>query len=69
MLRTRLQNGAGSKAAALAMAYKLLDRPQQSWRAFNGSELVKEVLDGVEFKDGEKATDDETKQRDEKVAA
>jgi len=51
-LRTRVQKGAGSKAAALAMAYKLLDQAQQSWRAFNGSELVKEVLDGAEFRDG-----------------
>ena len=68
-LRTRVQKGAGSKAAALAMAYKLLDQAQQSWRAFNGSELVKEVLDGVEFKDGERVTDDETTTTDERVAA
>ena len=67
-LRTRVTKGAGSKAAALAMAYKLLDQAQQSWRAFNGSELVKEVLDGVEFKDGEKVTDDEDT-KDERVAA
>ncbi len=44
-LRTRVTKGAGSKRAALAMAYKLLDQAQQSWRAFNGSELVREVLD------------------------
>lgn len=68
-LRTRVQKGAGSKAAALAMAYKLLDQAQQSWRAFNGSELVKEVLEGVEFKDGEKVTADEDTRTDERVAA
>ncbi|MGH2715624.1 MAG: IS256 family transposase [Solirubrobacteraceae bacterium] len=68
-LRTRVQKGAGSKAAALAMAYKLLDQAQQSWRAFNGSELVKEVLDGVEFYDGERVTDDEDTTTDERVAA
>jgi putative transposase len=68
-LRTRVQKGAGSRAAALAMAYKLLDQAQQSWRAFNGSELVKEVLDGVKFKDGVKVTDDDTTATDERVAA
>lgn len=67
-LRTRVQKSAGSKAAALAMAYKLLDQAQQSWRAFNGSELVKDVLDGVAFKDGEKVTDDKAT-TDERVAA
>jgi putative transposase len=68
-LRTRVQKGAGSKAAALAMAYKLLDQAQQSWRAFNGSELVKEVLDGAEFRDGERVTNDEKTTTDERVAA
>jgi transposase-like protein len=68
-LRTRVQKGAGSKAAALAMAYKLLDQAQQSWRAFNGPELVREVLDGATFKDGEKVTDDDETTTDERVAA
>ena len=69
-LRTRVQKGAGSKAAALAMAYKLLDQAQASWRAFNGAELVQEVLDRAEFKDGVKVTDDEeTTTTDERVAA
>jgi len=61
--------GAGSKAAGLAMAYKLLAQAQHSWRAFNGAELVKEVLDGIEFKDGEKVTEDEATTTDERVAA
>jgi transposase-like protein len=68
-LRTLVQKGAGSKRAALAMAYKLLDQAQQSWRAFNGAELVKEVLDGAAFKDGVKVTDDEMTETDERVAA
>ncbi len=68
-LRTRVQKGAGSKQAALAMAYKLLDQAQQSWRAFNGSEIVKDVLEGAEFKDGEKVMDDEDATTDERVAA
>lgn len=68
-LRTRVTKGAGSKKAALAMAYKLLDALQLRWRRFNGHELVSDVLDGVKFKDGIRVTDEETATTDEKVAA
>ena len=68
-LRTKVTKGAGSKDAALAMAYKLLDSAQDRWRLFNGTALVKEVLDGATFKDGVKVTDDETTTQDERVAA
>ena len=67
-LRTKVTKGAGSKKAALAMAYKLLDAAQQRWRRFNGHELVGDVLADVKFKDGIKVTDDETT-KDERVAA
>jgi putative transposase len=49
-LRTRATKGAGSKTAALTMAYKLLESAQERWRRFNGHELVTDVLDGVKFK-------------------
>jgi putative transposase len=68
-LRTQVTKGAGSKAAALAMAYKLLESAQERWRRFNGHELVADVLAGVKFKDGIKVTDDDTTTQDEKVAA
>jgi putative transposase len=68
-LRTRVTKGAGSKKAALAMAYKLLDAAQERWRRFNGHELVADVLAGVTFKDGIKVTDDDNHTTDEKVAA
>jgi len=71
-LRTRVTKGAGSKKAALAMAYKLLDAAQERWRRFNGHELVADVLAGVQFRDGERLTDDhdnEDHMTDEKVAA
>ena len=58
-LRTRVTKGAGSKAAALAMAYKLLESAQERWRRFNGHELVADVLAGVKFKDGMRVTDDD----------
>ena len=68
-LRTRVTKGAGSKKAALAMAYKLLDAAQERWRRFNGHELVADVLAGLKFKDGIAVTDDDTTTTDEKVAA
>jgi putative transposase len=68
-LRTRVTKGAGSKAAALAMAYKLLEAAQERWRRFNGHELIADVLNGATFKDGVKVTDDETTTQDEEVAA
>jgi putative transposase len=68
-LRTKVTKGAGSKKAALAMAYKLLDAAQERWRRCNGHELVGDVLDGVTFKDGIKVTDDDITTTDERVAA
>lgn len=73
-LRTRVTKGAGSKTAALAMAYKLLATAQERWRRFNGHELVADVLDGVQFKDGIRVTDDDNHgdddgQQDGRVAA
>ena len=71
-LRTRVTKGAGSKTAALAMAYKLLATAQERWRRFNGHHLVADVLDGATFKDGIRDTDDNNHDdgmTDEKVAA
>jgi transposase-like protein len=69
-LRTRVTKGAGSKKAALAMAYKLLDAAQERWRRFNGHELVTDVLAGAKFNDGIRVTDDnDNKMTDERVAA
>ncbi len=58
-LRTRVTKGAGSKEAALAMAYKRLDAASRRWRRFNGHELVADLLAGVKSKDGIRVTDDE----------
>lgn len=42
-LRTNVTKGAGSKKAAPAMAYKLLDAAQAGWRRLNGHELIADV--------------------------
>lgn len=51
-LRQRVTKGAGSRAAGLAMAYRLLLLAESSWRHLNGRELLPLVRAGVSFKDG-----------------
>ncbi len=51
-LRTRVTRGPGSRKAALAMAYKLLDAAQDRWRKIGGAELVPLVRAGATFIDG-----------------
>jgi putative transposase len=51
-LRTRVTKGPGSKAAGLAMAFKLLESAQQRWRAVNGPHLVALVRAGAQFDKG-----------------
>ena len=53
-LRTTKTKGAGSRTACLAMAFKLVESAQKSWRKLNGSNLMPEVTAGVIFKDGVK---------------
>ena len=53
-LRTSKTKGAGSRLACLAMAFKLVESAQNSWRKLNGSALLPEVIAGVIFKDGTK---------------
>jgi transposase-like protein len=52
-LRTKVTKGPGSRAAGLAMAYKLLDAAQQRWRAVNGPHLVALVRAGATFHKGQ----------------
>jgi putative transposase len=51
-LRTRVTKGAGSSAAGLAMAFKLIESAQQRWRAVNGPHLVALVRAGAIFEKG-----------------
>jgi putative transposase len=51
-LRTRVTKGPGSKAAGLAMAFKLLEAAQDRWRAVNGPHLVALVRAGTRFDKG-----------------
>jgi putative transposase len=51
-LRTKVTKGPGSKAAGLAMAYKLVDSAQARWRAVNAPHLVALVRAGAVFHNG-----------------
>lgn len=51
-LRTRVTKGPGSRAAGLAMVFKLLLAAEKSWRKLNGHDLVPLVRAGVKFTDG-----------------
>ena len=51
-LRTKVTKGPGSRAAGLAMAFKLIEAAQSRWRAVNGSHLVALVRAGAKFEKG-----------------
>ena len=50
--RSKLTRGPGSRAAGLAMAFKLLEAAQDRWRAVNAPHLVALVRAGAVFKAG-----------------
>ncbi|WP_369166387.1 IS256 family transposase [Streptomyces sp. R28] len=52
-LRTKVTKGAGSRAAALAMVFKLVESAQARWRAVNAPHLVALVRAGARFERGE----------------
>jgi putative transposase len=51
-LRQRVTKGPGSRAAGIAMAYKLIDAAQTRWRAVNAPHLVALVRAGAVFHKG-----------------
>jgi transposase-like protein len=51
-LRTKVTKGPGSRAAGIAMAYKLIDAAQARWRAVNAPHLVALVRAGAIFHKG-----------------
>ena len=51
-LRPRVTKGPGSRAAGIAMAFKLIESAQARWRAVNAPQLVALVRAGATFKNG-----------------
>ena len=66
-LRTKVTKGPGSRAAGLAMAYKLIESAQARWRAVNAPHLVALVRAGVKFEKGVMV--ERSDELDEEVAA
>jgi transposase-like protein len=66
-LRTKVTKGPGSRAAGLAMAYKLIESAQNRWRAINAPHLVALVRAGVKFEKGVMV--ERSEEQDEGVAA
>jgi transposase-like protein len=60
--RTKITRGPGSKAAGLAMAYKLILAAQDRWRAVNAPHLVALVRAGATFLNGKLAEREEDQQ-------
>ncbi len=51
-LRTKVTKGPGSRAAGLAMVFKLLQAAEEHWRYVNGAHLVPLVRIGAKFEKG-----------------
>ncbi len=51
-LRTAKTKGCGSRMATLTMVFKLAQSAEQYWRLLNGSHLLEDVSQGVQFVDG-----------------
>jgi transposase-like protein len=60
--RTKITRGPGSKAAGLAMAFKLIMAAQDRWRAVNAPHLVALVRAGARFVNGKLAEREEDQQ-------
>ncbi len=53
-LRHKRTKGNGSRAACLAMVFKLAESASKRWRALNGAKLMPDVIANVQFVNGEK---------------
>jgi len=58
--RSKVTKGPGSRAAGLAMAFKLIEAAQERWRAVNAPHLVALVRAGARFERGKLVERDPT---------
>jgi len=66
-LRTKVTKGPGSRAAGLAMAFKLIEAAERRWRSVNAPQLVALVRAGAKFEKGVMV--ERPKQKDQEAAA
>ncbi len=67
-LRTHKTRGCLSRHTAMTMVFKLIQNAQKRWRRLNASDYLKDVIPGVEFRDGVRA-DGQMEQEDNADAA
>ena len=67
-LRQRVTKGPGSRAAGIAMAFKLIESAQARWRAVNAPHLVALVRAGASFEKGKLVERPDESGCDQKVA-
>jgi len=51
-LRTKSTKGSGSPKMAAILAFKLLQEAEKKWRKIKGHEEIKNLMKGIEYKDG-----------------
>jgi transposase-like protein len=56
-LRHRRTKGSGTRNACLAMVFKLSQAAEKKWRRLNGALLIRDLIEGVKFKDGARVED------------
>lgn len=56
--RTRRTKGCGTRAATLAMTYKLAMEAEKQWRRINGRKLIFKIMRGAKFVDGVEIKED-----------
>jgi len=55
-LRTRKTRNCGFMETILAMVFKLIQSAEKRWKRIKGFDLIGEVIEGIVFKDGVRAT-------------
>jgi putative transposase len=65
--RSKKTKGAGSRKAALGMAFKLMQAAQEGWNKIKGAQLLSLVKKGIKFKDGVKVSRKEPAAEQEKA--
>jgi transposase-like protein len=68
-LRQRVTKGPGSRAAGIAMAFKLIEAAQARWRAVNAPHLVALVRAGATFEKGKLVERPDEESRGDQQAA
>jgi transposase-like protein len=58
-LRTHKTKNCGSRKTTLSMAFKLMKTAEDNWRKLRGFRLLADVVQGIQFKDGERVEQDQ----------